>query len=248
MSRYEEQLAMMRRIHPRLPLREDQEQAFVDGWLQSAAGSGLRSVLDAGCGFQHGLVVQYRDRVRAIGIDIDLETVRRNRDLDARAVANCESMPFRRGSVDLIFCRDVLEHLRVPGAAIREFGRVLAPGGALVLSTVNVRNPGMWSVRFVPQWLRTVVRAASFGPELGENAPTFYRANTRAQIRTLLEQEGFVISSCHYYPTFAWYFRFANPLLILFTSINQLLDRLGLSRYYGGILVVASKPAGSEGS
>jgi len=243
MSRYQEHLAIMRRIHPRLPLRKDQEQAFVDAWLRSATGDGLRSVLDAGCGFQHGLVVQYRDRVRAIGIDIDIPTVRRNRDLDVRAVANCESMPFRPGSVDLIFCRDVLEHLQDPGAAIREFSRVLKSGGALVLSTVNVRNPGMWSVRFVPQWLRTIVRAASFGPELGENAPTFYRANTRAQIHSLLEREGLLVSSCDYYPTFALYFRFATPLLILFTWINRLLDTLGMTRFYGGILIVASKPA-----
>jgi len=111
-----------------------------------------------------------------------------------------------------------------------------------VLSTVNARNPGMWSVRFVPQWLRTVVRAASFSPELGENAPTFYRANTHARINALLEREGLVVSSCDYYPTFVWYFRLSTPLLALFTWSNRLLDALGMTRFYGGILLVAPKP------
>lgn len=100
----------------------------------------------------------------------------------------------------------------------------------------------MWSVRFVPAWVRKAVRAASFGPELGENAPTFYRANTEAQIRSLLEGEGFRIATCYYFPTFVWYFRFATPLMLLFAFTNRVLGTLGLTQFYGGILVEARKP------
>lgn len=246
MSRYERQMALMRRVHPRLPQRHQQEMTFVDAWLQAATGSEMRRVLDAGCGFQNGLVVQYRDRLWSFGIDVDLATVRSNHDLDAKALASCSEIPARSGSVDLIFCRDVLEHLPDPEGAIREFFRVLKPGGAVVLSTVNARNPGMWSVRFVPQWLRTVIRSASFGPELGENAPTFYRANTREQIVGLMEKEGFRDPYCDYYPAFASYFRFATPLLLLFTAANRLLDLLGLASLYGGIVVAARKPAAGD--
>jgi SAM-dependent methyltransferase len=242
-SRYQKQLAMMQRIHPRLPRPQVQERAFVDTWLQAATGNGLHRVLDAGCGFQNGLVVHYRDRLWSVGVDVDFHVVQQNKDLDAKSVATLGGIPLRSASVDLIFHRDVLEHLQDPGAAIREFFRVLKPGGAVVISTVNVRNPAMWSVRFVPMWFRAAVRAASFGPELGKNAPTFYRANTRAAIVSLLEKEGFKILRCDYYPTFVWYFRFATPLLLFFTYINRLLDTLGLTRFYGGIQVVASKPA-----
>lgn len=242
-SRYERQQALMRRIHPRLPQRHHQERAFVEAWLDAAPAGGTPRVLDAGCGFQYGLVVHFRGRLWAVGMDVDLETVRKNRDLDARAIANLGSIPLRDRSVDLVFCRDVLEHMEDPAAGIREFDRVLRPGGAVVLSTVNVRNPGMWSVRFVPTWLRKAVRSASFGSELGDNAPTFYRANTREEIEGLLERQGLRVSYCDYYPAFASYFRFATPLLLLFTGVNRALDALGLAGLYGGIVVAASKPA-----
>ena len=242
MSRYEQQMALMRRIHPKHPQRDEIERTFVDGWLAAALGNDVRRVLDAGCGFQHGLVVQYRGRLWAVGLDIDLETVRKNKDLDARALADLGRIPLKDRSVDLIFCRDVLEHMHDPAAGMREFFRVLKPGGAVVLSTVNVKNPGMWSVRFVPQWLRKIVRSASFGPELGDNAPTFYRANTREQIAAVLEGEGFVVEQFAYYPTFSFYFRFATPLFLLFTGMNRLLDDVGLRGRYGGILVAATRP------
>jgi len=246
MSRYSEQLASMLRIHPRLPQSDVQEQAIVDAWLAGATGSELPRVLDAGCGFQNGLVKLYRDRVWAVGTEIDLQTIQKNHDLNARAVADCSNIPLRSASVDLIFCRFVLEHLEDPAAAMREFFRVLKPGGTAVLCTVNVWNPAMWSVRFVPMWMRAAIRSASFGPELGKNAPTFYRANTEAQIRSLLEAEGFRVAPFFYYPTFVWYFRFATPLLLLFTWMNQLLDALGMTRWYGGILVAASKPGPAD--
>lgn len=246
MTRYERELALMRRIHPRLPQRHDLEKRFVDAWLAAAPGGGRRRVLDAGCGFQYGLVVQYRDRLWSFGVDLDLDTVRKNRDLDAKGLADLGRLPLRPGSVDLIFCRDVLEHMHDPGAGMAEFFRVLKPGGAVVLSTVNVRNPGMWSVRFVPRWLRKMVRSASFGAELGDNAPTFYRANTREQIRAVLEKEGFVVSGFDFYPAFASYFRFSTPLLLAFTAMNRVLDQLGLAGLYGGILVTAIRPAAGD--
>jgi SAM-dependent methyltransferase len=242
MGNYQRDLALMRRVHPRLPMSDVEEKAIVNAWLQSATDDGEHRVLDAGCGFQNGLIVEYRGRFRAVGIDLDPRVLQSNKDLDAKAVANCGAIPLRAGCVDLIFCRFVMEHMEDPGAAMREFFRVLKPGGAAVLTTVNVRNPGMWSVRFVPAWVRTAVRAASFGPELGENAPTFYRANTEADIRSLLEREGFRIATRHYFPTFVWYFRFATPLLLLFSFANRVLDTLGLSQFYGGILVEARKP------
>ena len=76
---------------------------------------------------------------------------------------------------------------------IQECIRILKPGGALVLTTVNTRNPGMWSVRLVPMWLRSRIRGAGYGRELADNAPTFYRANTPRAIRHLLKSSGFVM-------------------------------------------------------
>jgi len=49
--------------------------------------------------------------------------------LDGRAGA----LPFADGSVDLVWCERVLQHLHDPQAAIDDFARVLRPGGRAVL-------------------------------------------------------------------------------------------------------------------
>ena len=244
MSDYREQLAAMRRIHPRLPTSDVMERTIVDAWLAKHPGNDVYRVLDAGCGFRYGLIQHYRGRLWSVGFDADLATVEKNTDLNARAVADCSRIPLQSNSVDLIFCRFVLEHLSDPPAAFREFARVLRPGGTVVMTTVNSWNPAMWSVRLVPAWLRTLVRAASFGKEVGENAPTFYRANTEDQIRSLVAAQGLADVRFEYFPTFMWYWRFATPLLALFALTNRLLDDLRLTRLYGGILVAATKPEG----
>ena len=61
-----------------------------------------------------------REAVAEAGVDV--------RVVEGRA----EELPFPDASVDWIWCRDVLSHVDV-GAALREFARVLKPGGAAVV-------------------------------------------------------------------------------------------------------------------
>ncbi|MDI1248210.1 MAG: class I SAM-dependent methyltransferase [Lacunisphaera sp.] len=46
---------------------------------------------------------------------------------------NCYALSFADGSVSHLILFDVWHHLRYPGTALREFHRVLAPGGRLIL-------------------------------------------------------------------------------------------------------------------
>lgn len=46
---------------------------------------------------------------------------------------NCYALSFADGSVSHLILFDVWHHLRFPGAALREFHRVLAPGGRVIL-------------------------------------------------------------------------------------------------------------------
>ncbi len=46
---------------------------------------------------------------------------------------NCYQLSFADGSVSHLILFDVWHHLRYPGTALREFNRVLAPGGRLIL-------------------------------------------------------------------------------------------------------------------
>jgi SAM-dependent methyltransferase len=70
-------------------------------------------------------------------------------DLVARpavsAVGSGEALPFRDGSVDLVFSTATLEHVCDYRGAIEEMRRVLRPGGRVVLGT-----HGNWEVHGAP--------------------------------------------------------------------------------------------------
>jgi SAM-dependent methyltransferase len=51
-------------------------------------------------------------------------------------------LPFADASFDAVACVEGIEHLERPVDALREFRRVLKPGGALVLTTPNVLHVG----------------------------------------------------------------------------------------------------------
>ena len=99
-------------------------------------------IVDIGCGF--GTTLNHlRDRhgFRVCGIDMSARMLSENRGQPViQAVA--DSLPFGAGVFDGIFCECVLSLLPMPENALREFHRVLQPGGYLVLSDIYLRNPG----------------------------------------------------------------------------------------------------------
>lgn len=48
-----------------------------------------------------------------------------------------EGLPFEDDSFDLVWCAEVIEHLRDPERALAEFRRVAKPGGDILLTTPN---------------------------------------------------------------------------------------------------------------
>jgi len=74
---------------------------------------------------KHAVELARRYGVRAIAVDPMPQG-------DGVLEASAEALPFEDGSVDWIWCRDVLVHVDVP-RALAEFARVLRPGGAAVV-------------------------------------------------------------------------------------------------------------------
>jgi SAM-dependent methyltransferase len=70
------------------------------------------------------------------------------------ALADITALPFARDAFDRILLSEVLEHLPDDVAALRQLGRVLAPGGILALSVPCVTFPFWWDpISVMRSWL-----------------------------------------------------------------------------------------------
>lgn len=53
-------------------------------------------------------------------------------------LGDAQKLPFVDGAFDTVFCSQVLEHVPQPGVALKEFCRVLKPGGHLILTVPHL--------------------------------------------------------------------------------------------------------------
>jgi SAM-dependent methyltransferase len=117
-------------------------QTLAEDFIERRAGrSEARPwrVLDLGCG-EGGSVDLFRARdpeVQWVGLDVpgSPEAATRTRT-DARfETFDGISMPFADASFELVYCKQVLEHVRHPEPLLAEVSRVLVPGGYFAGST-----------------------------------------------------------------------------------------------------------------
>lgn len=144
------------------------------------AGRPIRRVLDAGCGT--GSIAEEvggRYGWQVVGLDaspVALQWLSRRRML--AVLGDARALPLREGSFEVVVSLDLLVHLK-PGqepAALAEFGRVLVPGGLLVVRVAAF------------SWLRS--RHSIFI----EESQRF----TRPQLVRLAAESGFRVLSCSY--------------------------------------------------
>ena len=99
-----------------------------------------KRVLDAGCGFGYGSAGIGLAGGTAFALDSAGEAVRRGQaeHSDVRFVqGDCTALPFADGSLDLVVCFEVIEHIEAWSESIAEAARVLAPPGVFLVSTPN---------------------------------------------------------------------------------------------------------------
>ena len=147
-------------------------------------------------------------RLRALGFDVaccDLHPqLFKAADIDIRPGDLDERLPYDDRSFDHVACIEGLEHIENPANAIREFARILEPGGTLVASVPNIMNIeerlkwlfSGYTSHFKPlsEEVRREIRSSYDGHE---EAALHVSPIGYSEMRFLLERSGFRLESCH---------------------------------------------------
>jgi ubiquinone/menaquinone biosynthesis C-methylase UbiE len=147
-------------------------------------------VLDAACGT--GIVARLVAPIvspsgRTVGLDYDPTMIEMARSLAPEIEwrqGDLQKLPFPDGVYDLVICQQGLQYLPDPGAGLRQFHRVLRPGGRMVLATWSdpAKSPG--------HVLLFQALAATIGPDRAQ--PVGWSLADEARLLELVSEAGFV--------------------------------------------------------
>jgi SAM-dependent methyltransferase len=135
----------------------------------AAEAGGEPRVVDLGCGAGDS-VEQFRTvapGVRWMGVDLE-----RSPEVDARTRTDAEfrafdgvRLPVGDGELDMVYCKQVLEHVREPEPLLRDVARALRPGGLLAGSTSQLEPFHSLSVwNYTPHGLVMLLERAGLEP------------------------------------------------------------------------------------
>lgn len=165
-------------------------QPVQDVVLGQLRGLPARRILDVACGT--GILAERL--AHELGTDLVCGCDSSGRMLEKAAArraarwvqADAQYLPLSSGSLDVVVCTESFQWFPGPDAVLTEFHRVLAPGGLLVVETVNMRTASVaWVARASaallgqPAYWATLaevesrVRRAGFGNVRRQRVPRF---------------------------------------------------------------------------
>jgi 2-polyprenyl-3-methyl-5-hydroxy-6-metoxy-1,4-benzoquinol methylase len=122
-------------------------------FISKAAGVGARQdLLDVGCGSASLLALMKQRGFRVMGVDFSSEAaaVAKQENGVQVVVGSLEDAAFPASSFDIVTLFHVMEHVTNPRDVLREVGRILRPGGSIVLQVPNIDS---WQFRiFGARW------------------------------------------------------------------------------------------------
>lgn len=157
MSDFENAMGFSMRPEWQTELRYQEAVAFYQGGV----------VADIGCG-DGRLCWRYHicppDTYYGVDVEGLVKTLSERTSGRAHAISGvAESTGLANESVDLLVCTEVFEHLTDPGRALREFCRVLKPGGQIVIQSPSARrlrnlNPFHLAVTLLGRWFPALLQ------------------------------------------------------------------------------------------
>jgi SAM-dependent methyltransferase len=203
--------------------------------------------LDLGCG--HQLLPSWRrDEERRliaearsiVGLDGDRASLAKHATIRARVHSDAARLPFAAGSFDLVTSNMVFEHLETPAATLREIGRVLRPGGCLLVHTPNAASYATLPARLLPQGLKNRLIESLQGRAEEDVFPACYRVNSPRLLRELGAAAGMQVAEMRMVCSQAVFAKF--PVLAFFELllIRALMTK-PMRRFRTNILAVLTK-------
>ena len=159
--------------------------------LDAPAGEGALAARLIAAGFAVSCCDLYPEIFRLSDVEI------RKGNLD-------RDLPFDDQSFDYVTCLEGLEHIENPQQAIREFARVLRPGGHLIVSVPNILNIEerlKWLVHGYTSHFKPITRALAARLRAEYNNREEIAAHVNpigySELRYILEKYGFHIAALH---------------------------------------------------
>lgn len=192
------------------------ETPFFDDCIESHEFVHRRRFLDAGCGTgyyldRYGILFREQD-----GFDpsTGMLAVASKRCPEARlAVGSVSSLPYTTSMFDLIVCARVLSHVADLVPVISELVRVTAPGGAILLSSIDASHP--YTATRLPTGTGDVL-AETFKHDRGTVLELLSAAGMRIVSTALIEADGRLVQDGTAFPpasspVTAWAVMATNP-------------------------------------
>jgi ubiquinone/menaquinone biosynthesis C-methylase UbiE len=164
-----------RAFSSRIPLQrfwQRRRYAIVLGMLGHAD-----AVLDVGCGSSKILEAL----PQAVGLDLNFKPLRFRKQTNRLMVnGDVHRLPFRDEAFGAVICSEMLEHVPFDTRIFTELGRVLRPGGVLVVGTPDY---GRWQWPFIEWWYTRLLP--------GAHGHDHVQRYTEASLRSRLAEFGF---------------------------------------------------------
>ncbi|WP_336071251.1 class I SAM-dependent methyltransferase [Nitratireductor rhodophyticola] len=154
-------------------------------------GAGRGARYDDGSAAFRKTFFNFQGRVkRVIGLDVDPAVLQHPHLDEALTFEPGGRLPLEDGSVDMIICEWVIEHVEHPAEFAREVRRVLKPGGWFCALTPNSWGYVGISNRIVPERFKDWLMRRVWPERPHQDVfPTFYRLNTLGRLRRAFERE-----------------------------------------------------------
>lgn len=208
---------------------------------------GVNTVIDVGGGrtWYFGEEWWQNPKFKLIGIDVDPAELELNPKLDERVTADVsKTLGVPDGSVDLVLCRAVVEHLPDNAAFLRNVERALRPGGKAAFVFVNKWSPPMILNRILPQAVSgRLLHALVPGSDGICGFKAHYDKCTFTDFKRAIEDAGLEIEYeyASYYSSS--YFQFFFPLHVLSIMGDLLRQTISVRNLCSMCLFSVVKPA-----